>query len=59
MAYIGQTFEPGEIVPTSGIYRCTGCSSRTYSTDVHGHRFPPSHCTGGKWKLIEITPHRR
>lgn len=59
MAYQGQVFSPGDIVPESGIYQCTRCGDNSsFSTDVRGHRFPPSHCTGAKWKLVEMTPHR-
>ena len=59
MAYVGQTFSPGDVVPESGIYACSSCSGRrSFSTDVHGHRFPPSHCPGARWKLVERTPHR-
>jgi len=58
MAYIGQEFSPGEVVPESGIYACTRCGSQhSFSTDVKGHRFPPSHHDGAKWKLVQRTPH--
>ncbi|HLJ85681.1 MAG TPA: hypothetical protein VKZ53_02600 [Candidatus Angelobacter sp.] len=60
MAYVGQQFDPGESVPTSGIYRCTGCNNTTnFSTNVKGHVFPPSHCPGKKWQLVQETPHAR
>ncbi|PJO69956.1 hypothetical protein EZV77_27315 [Burkholderia thailandensis] len=54
MAAIGDTFKPGDVVPVSGIYKCTTCNTPN-STDVKGHRFPPSHCTGALWKLSKIT----
>jgi len=58
MAYVGQEFNPGEVVPESGIYICTHCGSRqSFSTDVKGHRFPPGHHPGAKWRLVERTPH--
>lgn len=61
MAQIGDTFSPGEFVPNSGIYVCTQCGGGQieFSTDVAGHRFPPSHHAGAKWRLKEKTPHRR
>ena len=60
MAYSGQQFSPGDQVPVSGIYACTGCNgTKTFSTDVKGHTFPPSHCHGAKWKLVQETPHSR
>jgi len=59
MANIGDKFSPGQIVPVSGIYRCSSCGSRaSFSTDVRGKVFPPSHHSGAKWELVEITPHR-
>jgi hypothetical protein len=59
MARIGDRFSPGEIVPVSGIYKCSQCGSQaSFSTDVRGKVFPPSHHTGAKWELVEITPHR-
>lgn len=59
MAYVGQTFNPGDVVPESGIYACSQCSGGqiSYSTDVKGHRFPPSHHPGSQWKLVQKTPH--
>jgi hypothetical protein len=60
MSNVGQSFNPGDVVPESGIYSCTGCNgTMSFSTDVHGHRFPPSHCHGGKWRLVERTPNKR
>ena len=60
MAYIGQQFSPGERVPVSGIYRCTGCQgTANFSTDVKGHIFPPNHCRGYQWQLVQATPHSR
>ena len=60
MTYVGQTFKPGDVVPQSGIYACTGCNvSNSFSTDVKGHRFPPSHCHGALWRLVQATPHAR
>ncbi|MFK4068192.1 hypothetical protein [Streptomyces sp. NPDC029674] len=48
-----QIFQPGEIVPESGIYECRCGQHHRYSTDVRGHRFPPPQrdCTGTGWKL--------
>ena len=50
-----QVFHPGQIVPRSGIYRCTGHDEEhSYeSTDVAGHRFPPlpHGCRGEGWVL--------
>lgn len=54
MATIGDTFKPGDVVPVSGIYKCTRCNTPN-STDVKGHKFPPSHCSGALWKLSKIT----
>lgn len=60
MAYEGQEFNPGDRVPVSGIYRCTGCRGTVnFSTDVQGHVFPPSHCRGHHWQLVQATPHAR
>lgn len=60
MAYPGQQFSPGDTVPVSGIYACTQCSNnQSFSTDVKGHRFPPSHCHGAKWRLVQETPRSR
>jgi hypothetical protein len=55
-------FRPGQIVPTSGIYRCAG-GDRDHvfeSTDVKGHRFPPlpAGCSGNGWVLERATGHR-
>jgi hypothetical protein len=59
MANIGDTFSPGQIVPVSGIYKCTSCgSTSSFSTDVKGKTFPPSHHPGARWELVEVTPHR-
>ncbi|MEC4240805.1 protein L [Pseudomonas sp. MF6394] len=35
----GKEFGPAEIVPVSGIYRCTGCNKEV--TSNHGDKFPP------------------
>jgi len=55
MADQTQVYHPGQIVPTSGIYRCAGGDGDHVleSTDVKGHRFPPvpTGCTGGGWVL--------
>lgn len=60
MANVGQQFRPGQQVPISGIYACTGCrASASFSTDVKGHIFPPSHCHGSQWQLVQATPHSR
>ncbi|MEV8410172.1 hypothetical protein AB0R12_31620 [Streptomyces niveus] len=47
-------FEPGEVVPQSGLYVCDcGGQHLHWGTDVRGHRFPalPSGCTGHAWGL--------
>lgn len=51
-----QSFGPGQIVPASGIYRCTGCKKEI--TSNHGDPFPPqNHHQHGllqgpvQWKL--------
>ncbi len=57
MADDTDVFHPGQIVPTSGIYRCNGAENGPdhffESTDVKGHRFPPlpSRCSGEGWVL--------
>jgi hypothetical protein len=55
MAEETHVYRPGQIVPTSGIYRCAGGDGDHVfeSTDVKGHRFPPlpAGCTGGGWEL--------
>jgi hypothetical protein len=57
-------FHPGQIVPTSGIYRCAGGEEdpahRFESTDVKGHRFPPlpTGCRGKGWVLERAAAHR-
>jgi hypothetical protein len=55
-------FQPGQIVPTSGIYRCTGQEDDHVfeSTDVRGHRFPPmpAECRGEGWVLERAARHR-
>ena len=57
---VGDVFRPGDIVPISGFYVCTVCSGtkpgHRYSTDVRGHRFPPTLCAGGQWRLAERRP---
>jgi hypothetical protein len=53
-------FHPGQIVPTSGIYRCdTECGHTFESTDVKGHRFPPlpDGCAGSGWVLEHAAAH--
>jgi hypothetical protein len=55
-------YHPGQIVPTSGIYRCAGGDGDHVfeSTDVKGHRFPPvpTGCTGSGWVLERAAGHR-
>ena len=49
-----QVFHPGQVVPRSGIYRCSGEDEHVFeSTDVKGHRFPPlpHGCAGEGWVL--------
>jgi hypothetical protein len=64
MADDTDVFHPGQIVPTSGIYRCNGGEHdhdhSFESTDVKGHRFPPlpSGCHGRGWVLERAAAHR-
>jgi hypothetical protein len=55
-------YHPGQIVPTSGIYRCAGGDGDHVfeSTDVKGHRFPPlpAGCSGNSWVLERAAGHR-
>jgi hypothetical protein len=51
VANVGDKFRPGEIVPTSGLYRCDGDGRHEWSTDVAGKRFPPLPCSGQYWVL--------
>lgn len=47
-------FEPGEVVPESGLYVCDcGGQHLHWGTDMRGHRFPalPSGCTDHAWAL--------
>jgi hypothetical protein len=60
MADHTDVFHPGQLVPTSGIYRCDGEDDHVFeSTDVKGHRFPPlpSACRGGGWVLERGAAH--
>ncbi|HEV7725457.1 MAG TPA: hypothetical protein VGO74_00885 [Modestobacter sp.] len=64
MADHTDVFHPGQVVPASGIYRCTGAGDDDdahffESTDVKGHRFPPlpSGCRGGGWVLERAAAH--
>jgi hypothetical protein len=45
-------FEPGSIVPDSGIYKCDAADTHE-STNVKGNRFPPMphSCKGSSWVL--------
>jgi hypothetical protein len=45
-------YEPGSIVPDSGIYKCDAADNHE-STNVKGNRFPPMPhaCEGSKWVL--------
>jgi hypothetical protein len=56
-----RVFHPGQIVPMSGIYRCTGGADHHVfeSTDVKGHRFPPlpGGCGGEGWVLERAAGH--
>jgi hypothetical protein len=56
-----RVFHPGQIVPMSGIYRCTGGTDEHVfeSTDVKGHRFPPlpAGCRGEGWVLERAAGH--
>jgi hypothetical protein len=55
---IGDKFEPGEVVPVSGLYSCDTSCSHEWSTDVAGHRFPPmkAGCHGSYWVLRRKRP---
>jgi hypothetical protein len=57
-----RVFHPGQIVPASGIYRCSGGDDGHVfeSTDVKGHRFPPlpAGCRGEGWVLERASAHR-
>ncbi|WP_040339421.1 hypothetical protein [Candidatus Blastococcus massiliensis] len=61
MALDEDTFHPGQMVPRSGIYRCSeGHGDHAYeSTDVKGHRFPPlpDGCRGEGWRLERAADH--
>ncbi|MCU1606419.1 MAG: uncharacterized protein JWP46_2884 [Modestobacter sp.] len=61
MANHTDVFRPGQVVPTSGIYRCDdGEDGHVFeSTDVKGHRFPPlpNGCRGAGWILERGTAH--
>jgi hypothetical protein len=60
MAEPDRVFHTGQIVPASGIYRCTGEDEHTFeSTDVRGHRFPPlpAGCRGEGWVLERASAH--
>ena len=61
MAAPTRVFHPGQIVPTSGIYRCDVVDhDHSYeSTDVRGHRFPPlpHGCAGSGWVLERAAAH--
>ena len=48
-------FKPGEIVPDSGIYKCTKCGNEI--TCVEGDRFPPcaNECKHPEYKLVRKT----
>ncbi|GAA4509608.1 hypothetical protein GCM10023191_071000 [Actinoallomurus oryzae] len=54
----GDVFQPGQVVPVSGIYECDSDCGHQWSTDVKGHRFPPLQdgCSGHGWKLVSKTP---
>ena len=56
-----RVFHPGQVVETSGIYRCdVPDHGHSYeSTDVKGHRFPPlpHGCTGSGWVLERAAAH--
>lgn len=60
MAEEPEVHSPGQIVPVSGIYRCTGDDDHRFeSTDVKGHRFPPlpARCRGEGWVLERAAAH--
>jgi hypothetical protein len=59
-AEIDKTYSPGQIVPHSGIYSCTGCDKEIAAN--HGDPFPPQNhhqhtlLSGAiRWKLIVWT----
>jgi len=57
-----QTYSPGELAPTSGVYRCDACGYEAVSTK--GHPLPPANdcrnhsaawrCSFGqvRWRLV-------
>lgn len=51
------TFRPGQIVPYSGQIQEGG--KRTEATVVKGERFPPTSRSGGLWRYVDLTVHRR
>jgi hypothetical protein len=61
MADQTRVFHPGQVVETSGIYRCDVADhDHSYeSTDVKGHRFPPlpHGCHGSGWVLERAAAH--
>ena len=47
-------YTSGEIVPQSGIYKCTNCGNEI--TCVKGERFPPcAQCNGSQFVLVRAT----
>ncbi len=52
-------YKPGNAVPASGIYRCTGCGSEV--TCVKGEPFPPCPhgCKNAEYYLVRETYHGR
>jgi len=61
---VGDQFHPGQIVPVSGIYRCTTDTDHTFeSTDVKEHRFrhcpPVARAAPGSWNEPRPTARTR
>jgi hypothetical protein len=56
-AHLGAKFRPGEVVPVSGFYACSGPRCGTpWITGIAGHTFPPTPCRGEFWILKEKRP---
>ena len=55
-ADIGDKFEAGQTIQTTGIYKCTCCGEKFFMirTDVTGKQFPPDHHAGAKWELLTV-----
>ncbi len=53
---MANTFTSGQIVPESGIYKCTNSRCGNEVTCVKGERFPPcAKCGGSNFVLVRKT----